>query len=70
MTGWLGNIFLLAGHFCLGSKNRISFLLITVGELLWLYRSFEVGIIDGMFLCSVFAALSMWNWHKWRVDHV
>jgi len=65
MWGWVGNVFLILGHFQIGWRQRIAFVTIGVGEACWVIRSLEIGIWDGVFLGIVFLGIQVINWRKW-----
>jgi hypothetical protein len=63
--GWTGNIFLIIGTFLIGERSPNAFLLVFIGEALWLIKSIKLRAWDMITLCVVFGALAMVNYWKW-----
>lgn len=63
--GWIANVFMILGSWNTGNKKRIGFLLIAIGEVLWIIASTLVGTSSMIFICFVFALLAIRNWFKW-----
>jgi hypothetical protein len=68
IIGWLGNLFLIWGHFAIGNKRSYCFALVAIGEVFWLARSIQLGIWDGVFLGAVFLWIQLVNQRKWQND--
>lgn len=62
ICGWIGNVILVIGHYSVGSKKRWAFLAVTIGEIIWIVASSLIGSPSMIFICAVFAALSIRNW--------
>lgn len=65
MLDWIGNIFLVVGSFLLGYRLRRAFLLIAFGEFVWLFRSYQLGSWDMLFICALFLILAIKNYIDW-----
>ena len=63
--GWIGNIFIIAGLFLVGEKQRKAFLFTIIGELIWAVKSAYQAQWDLLFVTLIFAALAGRNWFKW-----
>ena len=63
--GWLGTLLLFAGQWQIGSRDRLGFLLVSCGEMLWLCRAVETGQPDLFVLSLVFAGLAGLNFYRW-----
>ena len=68
IIGWLGNVFLIWGHFAIGNRRAYCFGLVAIGEVLWVARSIQLGIWDGIFLGAVFLWIQVVNHRKWKKD--
>jgi hypothetical protein len=65
--GWIANFFLILAAWLLGYKKRYAFLLVALGEFLWIIEARDRGL-DMVFLCAVFCILALRNWWKWRPE--
>ena len=65
LLGWLGNLFIVAGLWGIGNKQRRAFLFSIVGESLWVIKSLSMGLYDLAFICLVFLLLAIRSYRKW-----
>jgi nicotinamide riboside transporter PnuC len=65
MLGWIGNIFIIIGLFFLNKKTRWPFIFSIIGEAIYIYYSYSLGLYNMTFICVVFAALAARNFFKW-----
>ncbi len=63
--GWVGNVFLILGLLFLSPKTKWPFICTIVGEVIWSVYSYQTSQWDMMFICVVFAMLSVKNFLKW-----
>ena len=67
MLGWLGNLFIVAGLWGVGNKNRGAFILSVVGESLWVANALSKTPVDWALasICVVFGGMAVRSWVKW-----
>jgi hypothetical protein len=68
IIGWIGNVILIAGQYSVGNRARYAFLMIALGELIWVGASALKSSPSMMFICFVFALLSIRNFIKLDKD--
>lgn len=68
MIGWIGNIFLLAGVYYIGNKQKVGFLLTAFGEIIWIAYSVTISLWSLVAACVLFFGMSLRNWYKWYKD--
>ena len=66
LISWIGNVFICAGLWHIGSKKRWAFLLSIVGEVFWIIYSVNNRLWSLAFICCVFAALALRKFFKWK----
>jgi hypothetical protein len=65
LVGWIGNLFIVAGLWGIGSKQRGAFLFSIIGESCYIARSFIRGDWALFFVCWVFLLMAMRGYILW-----
>lgn len=65
LTGWLGNLFIVAGLWGVGSRKRGAFLFSIAGEAFYIHRSFMVRDWALFAVCWVFLAMAARGYVLW-----
>jgi hypothetical protein len=66
LLGWLGNIFIVAGLWGIGSKRQGAFLFSILGEALYIGRSYIVADWALFAVCWVFLLMAARGYILWR----
>ena len=66
MLGWIGNLFIVAGLWGVGSKRRHAFLFSIAGEVAWIANAAGRGDWALTSICVVFLLMAMRGWWLWR----
>lgn len=64
--GWLGNSILFLASYLLGYRKRYAFVLVAIGECIWMVRAWQLAAWDLMACCAVFFILAVKNYRMWR----
>ena len=64
-SGWVGNVFLLAGAWAVGGRRRWGFLATAAGEAVWSAYVAWLGHWDMLFICVTFGLMAGWNYFRW-----
>ena len=65
MTGWAANAFILVGMYLIGEKVPYAFGFSIVGESIWCYHAYTLGMFDLSAICALFCVVAGCNWVKW-----
>jgi hypothetical protein len=65
MMGWLGNLFIVAGLWGIGSKRQGAFLFSILGEALYIYRSYATHDWALFSVCWVFLLMAARGYILW-----
>jgi len=63
--GWLGNALIIAGHWRLGARSRVGFLLGIAGGCCWIVEGVRIVKPDLIFIECVLASIALRNFLKW-----
>lgn len=63
--GWGGTALLLLSSWQLGSKQRIGFVTMIVGEVAWIMKGVWLVQLDLVVMCAVFTVLGIRNYINW-----
>lgn len=65
VIAWIGNLFIVAGLWGVGSKNRGAFLFSVVGETAYIARSYFLHDWALLAICCVFWAMALRGYILW-----
>lgn len=68
LTGYIGSALIFVGIWRVGSRDRSGFIWAFIGELLWVQRGIETGLLDLTLLSIAFVILNGLNWVRWGHD--
>lgn len=63
---WFANALVLIGLILAGNKNKLAFIFTIIGELIWCYHGYIMGMYDLAIICGVFALVASVNLYKWN----
>lgn len=70
ITGWVGSLLVFAGLFRIGGRHRDGFIWAFAGEICWIQRGLNTGLVDLTTLSFIFMVLNCINWIRWgRYDN-
>jgi hypothetical protein len=64
--GWIGNALIICGHWLLGKKLRLAFLLSVGGGCCWILEGIRIGKSDLVFIEVALGCIAIRNFWKWR----
>ena len=65
MLGWIGNLFIVAGLWGVGNKNRNAFLFSIAGESAWIANAYLRRDWALTSICVVFLLMAVRGYIKW-----
>jgi hypothetical protein len=63
--GWIGNALIISGHWCLGKKLRLAFLLSIAGGCCWILEGIRIEKPDLIFIEVALGCIAIRNFQKW-----
>lgn len=68
MIDWIAAGFELTGSYTVGNKKRIGFLLLAVGDVVWISVGLMAGLYGLVTIAALALVLNVRNWRKWRKE--
>lgn len=65
MLGWIGNVFIVAGLWGVGNRNRKAFLVSMIGESFWIANAFLRRDWALFYICLVFWFMALRGYVLW-----
>lgn len=62
---WIANFILIAGQLAIGNKHKWGFLLVALGEFIWIAASIALWQPAMIFICVIFGSLAIRNYYEW-----
>lgn len=63
---WIGNIFIVAGLWGIGNKQRGAFIFSMLGEAAWIAFSLSAHLYSLALICGVFFTMALRSYIKWK----